>query len=45
MKSFKHFPVYNKYKEIVILAHFGQKMMENKLSAYVSVSVLKFSSL
>lgn len=33
MKSFKHFPVYNKYKEIVILAHFGQKIVENKLSA------------
>lgn len=44
MKSFKHFPMYNKYKEIVILAHFGQKIMEDKLSV-MSVSVLKFSSL
>lgn len=32
MKSFEHFPVYNMYKDKVILVHFGQKIMEAKLS-------------
>lgn len=32
MKSLEHFPVYNMFREVVILEHFGQKIMEAKLS-------------
>lgn len=42
MKSFKHFPGYNKYKEIVILAHFGQRIMEDKLSVMCLFLFLNF---